>query len=68
MLKAETGSLVILTRMSNELFQSKDFFLDKLKLFLNHFIHQSGLEITDMYINVKVQISGKLNCCKLEKK
>lgn len=62
-LRAETGSLVIWTRMSNELFQSKDFFLNKLKLFLSHFIQHSGLQITDMYIDVKVQISGKLNYC-----
>lgn len=60
-LQAEKGSLVVWTRMSNELFQSKDFFLDKFRLFLEHFFQHSGLDITDENIDVHVQISGRYN-------
>lgn len=52
-----TGSLVIWTRMSKELFQSKELFLNQLKLFLQHFFQNSKLEISEFEIDVKVQIS-----------
>lgn len=58
-IRADSGSLVIWTRMSEELFESNDFFIEKLRLFLKHFFRNSGIAITDMCIDVKVQIAGK---------
>lgn len=55
-LQADTGSLVIWTRISKELFQSKELFLNRLQLFLQHFFQDFKIEISELEIDVKVQI------------
>lgn len=57
---AETGSLIVWTVISNELFQSKTLFKEKLKLFLENLLENCYLDMeTTSRIEVEVMLNIK---------